>query len=347
MPLSNEQIDEALARYGRELDRFQKLVDFVAGACRELMRENAIPATVQWRAKDPQSLRGKLEQKRGEFDSVDEVFETLKDFAAVRVATYVEDDRHRVVNELKRRFVGAGGGELEPDVRNLDEPSFYRATHCQVALPTDDLNGYNWNLAGATCEIQVVSLLAHVWNELEHDLIYKPRSGDLSPEEREALVNLGHQVRAGDGIIKALLDATDRRRKQQEGPFVDQWDFVSRVRDLFPAAAEFGQHSLQLLEELRAVGIDTPQLVDERLLGDDAEASRARGRNLLDRLGAAMEERGDEVVRLDVDTSDVLLMLFLEQHADSVLARHPGGRGRGRPSRIASAARRFKEVFGG
>jgi ppGpp synthetase/RelA/SpoT-type nucleotidyltranferase len=343
MPLTDLDIDSAVSRYRREVDRIQKLVDYVAESCRALVRENAIPATVQWRAKDPGRLRGKLQRKRDEFDSVEEVFSKLKDLAGVRVVTYVESDRERVVAELQQRFVGPDGDDVVPDPRNRDFPSFYRATHCQVALPEEDLVGALENLAGTTCEVQVCSLLAHVWNELEHDLVYKGLTGEVSEEEQAALTGLGYLVRAGDGMIGTLLQATDRRLADVQGKFRDQWDFVARMRGRFPASKEFGTHSGQLLEELVASGLDTPQAIDEQLLTDGADASAERASELVENLRDFLRERGDEVVRLDERTSDPLLLLYLEQHADEVLVRHPAGPGRGRPSRISSAARRFKD----
>jgi hypothetical protein len=180
-------------------------------------------------------------------------------------------------------------------------------------------------------------MLAHVWNELEHDLAYKPLSGELSEEERDLLVNLGHHVRSGDGFIEALLDARDRRLKQNEGEFIDQWDFVARMRERFAEVPDFGTHSGQLYDELLSCGYRSPQDIEEGLLQDGSGADE------LEELRAHLAERGDEVVRLDARTSDVLLMPFLDRHVDEVLERHPGGRGRGRPPRIASAARRFKD----
>ena len=37
----------------------------------------------------------------------------------------------------------------------MNGDSFYRATHCQVFLPEDELVGAYENLKGASCEIQV------------------------------------------------------------------------------------------------------------------------------------------------------------------------------------------------
>lgn len=340
MGLDDASIDAAVTRYRREMDRYSKLAELVASACRELIADNAIPATVQFRVKDPERLRGKLRKYREDYDPTDEVVGRLKDLAGVRIATYVESDRERVASEVVRRFEASDGGEVVAIVKDADE-SFYRATHCQVSLLDDDLGPGYENLRGDSCEIQICSLLAHVWNELEHDLAYKPLSGELSEGEERALDALGNLTRAGDSTIVNLLQATDTRLATNEGEFRDQWDFVARARLFFPEADDFGAHSGQLFAELLSEGLDTPQKIKETLLPDDDAVSRA-----YTVLGAFQKHlEGDEVVRrVESSSSDPLLMLFLDQYADKILERHPGGRGKGRPPRIASIARRFLEM---
>lgn len=342
MALSEAQINEAVERYQREQDRYQKLSDFVHGACTRIVQENAIPATVQSRSKDPERLRGKLRKKREDFDSVEEVFGSsgFKDFAGVRVATYVERDRNRVVKDIVERFAGPADGNVDVDVRDSDG-NFYRGTHCLVTLAQEDLVAGYENLADTRCEIQVCSLLAHVWNEIEHDRAYKPMSGQLNRQEEAALDSLGNLTRAGDAIIETLLTATDARLSELQGQFEDQWDFVARARRLFPDADDFGTHSGQLFEELGQAGIDTVEKLVE-LVGENGVE---RARDLLHRLQNYLDSQEDRVVgTLDSQSSDLLLMLLLENQAQDILGRHPAGRGRGRPPRIASVARRYQEM---
>src|SRR4051794_40344524 len=108
-------IAESVARYRREQDRYLKLASFVAEQCRRIIENNAIRATVQWRAKDPVSLDVKLrryladEQQRHNFNSVADIFEKLKDLAGVRITTYIESEREHVVRLVSEAFVGPGG----------------------------------------------------------------------------------------------------------------------------------------------------------------------------------------------------------------------------------------------
>jgi ppGpp synthetase/RelA/SpoT-type nucleotidyltranferase len=110
VPLTPEMIAESVASYRREQDRYLKLARFVAEQCRRIVEDNAIRATVQWRAKGSTSVDLKLrryladEQRRHDFNSVDDVFEKLKDLAGVRITTYVESEREHVVRLVSEAF---------------------------------------------------------------------------------------------------------------------------------------------------------------------------------------------------------------------------------------------------
>jgi ppGpp synthetase/RelA/SpoT-type nucleotidyltranferase len=287
-------------------------------------------------------LKGKLLKKRSNYESVDDVFghDGFKDFAGVRVATYVERDRARVVAEIQQRFAGPDSGNVHVDLRDSDR-NFYRATHCVVMLADADLVAGYENVRSTRCEVQVCSLLAHVWNEIQHDREYKPMSGELNEQERSALESLGNLTRAGDTTIETLLGATDARLADIQGIFQDQWDFVARARRLFPEVSDFGTHSGQLYQELMSLSMDTPERLQE-LISDDGNTRASR---LLTQLQQYLDDTADTVVRrLDPDSSDLLLMLLLECHAQAILDRHPAGRGQGRPPRIASVARRYLDM---
>src|SRR5690606_21157023 len=131
------------------------------------------------------------------------------------------------------------GGEMEIDRKDkLDhaKAKFYRSTHCQVFLHKEELVGDYANLRGASCEIQVCSMMAHVWNEIEHDIGYKPEGGGPDEAERGLLQMLGHLTRSGDAAITRLLAANEERMKSQTGEFTDVHDFVARLRPVFPEA---------------------------------------------------------------------------------------------------------------
>jgi ppGpp synthetase/RelA/SpoT-type nucleotidyltranferase len=239
MALTPQLIDVAVERYLRELDRYEKLSKYIGETCRVLLEQLDIHSTVQWRAKDPGRLRRKLEkyldsgEHASDFTDLDSVFRVLKDLAGTRITTYVDTDRVRVITVVQERFSGFGANSgVIPDVK--DQPfGFYRATHCMVRLKDDEAVGQFKNLKGLACEIQVCSLLAHVFNELEHDLRYKPLSGDLSNKENALLNAVARQLEVGDTLINLVRDAVEARQRERVDEFAARQVLVARPEACF------------------------------------------------------------------------------------------------------------------
>lgn len=341
-------IGSALTRYERESDRYLKLSARVAEICRvEIVEGHAIRAQVTSRVKSPKSFEGKLRRlakhQPEAVKSVDAVFDSVRDLAGVRVATYDKELEDKVVATLQARFRGPSGAPLQPEKRDKranDPSNFYRATHCDVFLLPEDLAGAYSNLLDTPCEVQVCSLMAHVWNEIEHDIRYKRLSAALSPAEHELLVSLGHLSRAGDGVVSRLLAATDARLRSRSGDFEDVYDFVARMRQWFPGA-DFATHAGQLFEELELLGLRAPKDL-EAVLGSTADLE-ARAQNELARLDAALRAGGHTRHALEPSSSDLLLVLLLPKLARKIVENHPADRGIGGPPRIAWIAARYEE----
>ena len=209
--------------------------EIVYQKCQEIVQKKlTLRATIQRRTKNPRSYADKLRKPKNKekYNSVDEVFEKISDLAGVRIATYLESDRQSVVEKIRKEFVGKEDQDPEIERKDRDfSKKHYRATHCQVYLPEEDLSGVNENLRGTTCEIQVCSLLAYVFNEIEHDLQYKPLSGELSEAEKEYIDQLGLLTKAGELTIKRLLSETDERLSKKTGKFNEVYEFVARMRN--------------------------------------------------------------------------------------------------------------------
>jgi ppGpp synthetase/RelA/SpoT-type nucleotidyltranferase len=257
MSISENVITEAVARYERERDRYLKLAARVADICRtDIVEGSAIRAQVTSRAKSRKSFESKLRRDAKSDDknyvNVDEVFQKIGDLAGVRVATYQPETLDRVTEAIKEHFSGPDGEKVQ--VEKKEDPTgkkFYRATHCQVILKEEELVGTYENLTNTSCEIQVCSMMAHVWNEIEHDIGYKPPLGEL-PEETELglLQALGHLTRSGDEIITRLLEANLKRLEGNAGDFQDVYGFVARLRVDFPTA-NFSLNAGPLYDELQ------------------------------------------------------------------------------------------------
>src|SRR5438067_254963 len=104
MPLTTDMITDAFSRYRREYDCYEKLAKFVARKCeREIIRANTLRATVTARAKTPDKFRSKIEKKykdAPDINSADDALRRVTDLAGVRISTYLEADRAKVVEEI-------------------------------------------------------------------------------------------------------------------------------------------------------------------------------------------------------------------------------------------------------
>lgn len=335
MPLTDADIARVLRLYRDALDRYRKLTQAIEDECRALLDDSVIPGVVQARTKGEANLEEKLRRRKQEFHSADDAFARLSDLAAVRIITYVEGDRSTIVEALVTELTARGNTVIV----DPKEKGFYRATHCQVTLGEEGDTRWD-NLAGHTCEVQVCSLLAHTWAELEHDLTYKKMRGEPGVNELAALNTLGNLLVAGDGVIQLLLDASDARLRETKGTFTGERDFVARIGRYFPSAENFPTWAGQLLRQLTASGLNSPERVRAELFPGVAESDfEAYARAALLRIQPVVTAPS---LTLDEDTSDLLLAVFLDCLADDVESRRPGGKGR--PERIFSIAKRVYDA---
>jgi ppGpp synthetase/RelA/SpoT-type nucleotidyltranferase len=349
MALTPDMIDKAFERYWREFDRYTKLSEFVGDACQKLLDDNVIRGSVQWRPKNPDRLRLKLLKQMAknehalEYTDVDSIFHVLKDLAGARIATYVETDRSKIVSLVQKRFAGfASDCSVVADVKDR-EGQFYRATHCMVQIKEQDLVGRYQNLKGLGCEVQVCSLLAHVYNEIEHDLRYKPLAGKLAKHEDGLLDILGRLMATGDTVITETLDAVETRQKQNAAEFDDEHDFVVQMRELFPTATAFAVNAGQLYEACKKLGLDSLDKMKKALnwQEDTAQKGAERARAL-----AAIVNQ--QAIQLEIDpfSSDQLLVLVLGDSNRVARLRelYPSGRGVGRAPRFLSVAKQLQDL---
>jgi ppGpp synthetase/RelA/SpoT-type nucleotidyltranferase len=346
--ISEDTIKNAVLRYHREYDRYLKLSARVAEICRfEIVEGNAIRAQVTFRAKSPKSLEAKLRRfgasGRKNLPDVQSVFDEVRDLAAVRIATYEQRHEDQVVQLVCRRFVdlrAATPNSERKDKNAADNNNFYRATHIEAFLPEADVIGTYANVADVPCEIQVCSMMAHVWNEIEHDLGYKPLTGSLSDQERGLLVSLGFAVRQGDITIANLFAETERRQREHGGLFTDVYDFVARVRGWFPDT-DFGRNAGPLYEALQPVRLVSPESI--RKLITIPEPMTEAAQNALDEFARKLAASGETRFILDRNSSDILLVLLLPRVANYIGASSGDAVSDG-VARLRWFAARFQEL---
>ena len=340
---------DAVVRYGRERDRYLKLAARVADiASVDIVEKNTIRAQVTSRTKTVRSFEGKLNRfaKSGKktFANVDDVFAGILDFAGVRIATYRPEDQEFVNQEICRVFRSPEGGSVVPEAKDFidfKKAKFYNAFHCQVCLPEDDLVGDYENLRDTSCEIQICSMMAHVWNEIEHDIAYKPEGSGPGSVETGLLASLGHLTCSGNAIITRLLEATELRLREQTGDFADVHDFVARLRKEFPGLelsvnAGVAFEIAQLLELTNPGGV----VANSGSLRTDLPAAQGR----LIAFNEYLQDLGSSELQLNGRSADVLTVALLDRRSSDVLGAI-ASRGASRPSRAAGLAKRFRDFL--
>lgn len=209
LALTDLQIATLIAKYGRERDRFEKMATIVAGRVRRALKLAAVQHILTFRAKDPDSLRKKLEKDRDKHDfarMVEEFGPSLKDVAGVRIMVYLPDDVDRAVQAVERTFDVPEGGSFRKEFA----AEGYKAVHRTVHLPSDlqESDPSLGNLSGVFCEIQITTILDHVWNELEHDIKYKTPNGSPSRSQLVALDALRGSLDSAQKNVKQLVEET-------------------------------------------------------------------------------------------------------------------------------------------
>lgn len=280
------EVSEIVEYYSRNFpDRLGKLIRVITTKIEAGLARDGIPARVASRVKTPESLRGKLEKwqsdpsKQDRIGGAEETLRRISDLAAVRVMTYTESDRARVVNIIGSFFQSPHGiSNFDLEVKEQtdkrikeDDENHYRATHMMIGLMDTDLRGDLSNLGKDQCELQITSMLAHVWNEIEHDTKYKEKSGTLSVAEKGAINSLGLLTRTGDNIIESLLQSRRLREMKESDDELERNGKIPDERSLsLFLQSHFGDNvagdkvdydagSKELLETLQVIGWDHPR----------------------------------------------------------------------------------------
>jgi ppGpp synthetase/RelA/SpoT-type nucleotidyltranferase len=342
------KIDEVVEFFeSKEIDRLVKMIRLVTVRMEQELLDVGILARVSSRVKSSSSLRGKLQKWAEDPEKADRitgdpetVLARVSDLAAARVMTYTEKDRDAVAEIAQSIFRSPPGynklfdlEKKEDDRRIKGNPrNHYRATHMMISIHENDLNGEFSNLKFDKCELQITSLLAHVWNEIEHDTIYKTLSGDLSELERDAIDSLGHLTKTGDNIIKSLLRARQVREDQEEDTLRRENARFSHSEDLASFLEEhygkningksfdFGQGAAELLALLRAINWHHPYNVTSNF----SPKFLAEARKETVKLKKFLEDNNRIKPRVVLDSSDVFVVGAIIKRKDD-LWRHFSG----------------------
>lgn len=337
-------VDETVKRYIREYDRYKKLTEIVSNLCLTIVQKNlTIRATVQHRTKTPTSLAEKI-RKSTKYKSIDNVFNEMNDLAGVRIIIYQEADRRKVVEEIQRVFIGKNNEKVKIKIKDKDgsEGKYYKATHCLVVLSPEYIVD-NFSLKNTPCEIQICSLLSHVYNEIEHDLQYKPRTGSLSSKEKRLIKQLGLITKTGDIIIRKLLEATNERLKFHTGEFLDVHDFTIRMGNLLKIGDLFSNNAGLLYDEIINLKLDSPEIIISTLLDREENLVEVANQEY-EKILEFMNRRNINII-IDRNSSDLLLLVLLRRKSSLIFNNDFLISKRDHSSRLLEIAFTYKEMI--
>ena len=231
-------IDSFLERYSKEVDFFHEAARLCAQRCETELEQSGIRAIVTFRAKRPERLRDKVIARNQEknYRRVKQIYDDIVDMSGVRIALYFPGDANDVEGMIEKIF-DVDQKKLFP--RDSSSPPYnkrfsgYAARHYRIRMRPSELPVSSARYSDASIEIQVASVLIHAWAEVEHDLVYKPMSGQLSDEEYAILDELNGLVLAGEIALERLQHAGEARLLSTEGHFANHYELAAYIYGRF------------------------------------------------------------------------------------------------------------------
>ncbi len=205
--------------YQREEAHYAELAAKVQAIAEDCCRRQSVKAIFSSRAKNPIRLREKMLRRAStrNYQSSEDVRRDAADLAGVRVAVYFPGDIDKIVAELNEIFIVRESRTFpEPTNHSKGRFSGYHAVHLRVLPYTSHKERWNHSSTHDIVEIQIASALMHAWAEVEHDLAYKPTTGELSDEETLLLDQINGLVIASEQALKLLQQKVQLRFERAE-----------------------------------------------------------------------------------------------------------------------------------
>jgi ppGpp synthetase/RelA/SpoT-type nucleotidyltranferase len=292
-------VEEFLEHYNREIDHFSAVARAVRTRLKIALDAHGVRAIVTSRAKDVRGLRDKVVKRNAlkNYSSVKLIYEDLIDLAGVRVALYFPAERDKVAAIIEELFQQVRKSKKFPEPKKRAGKRFwgYVATHYLVRLKPEDDSQNDNRYVGTNVEVQVASVLMHAWAEVEHDLEYKPESGEISEEESSILDEVNGLVLTGELALERLQKAIQRRVGKEGAEFHNQFELASylsqRAQKEGMDEKDVGRVDA-LLIGLQLLKLATPTKLQGLFGGfTDDERSRPLADVLIDRLIARTGKR--------------------------------------------------------
>ena len=213
--LSTDEFGSAIRDYESRLPLFAGFTSRMAELIERILDDQGIKYhIVQKRTKDLSSFRKKLVRKRGKYnDPVQE----MTDLSGIRIVAYYLRDVHRIANVIRN--------ELRIDELNSSDKASelpvtgfgYRSVHLIASLDERRLALPEWRrFINLRCEIQVRTVLEHVWAAVSHELQYK-REDEVLPIFKRRLARLSGLLELSDeefGDLRREIEEFESEKSQ-------------------------------------------------------------------------------------------------------------------------------------
>lgn len=214
------------------------------------------------RAKQPASLRRKLDQRRlAESTTLES---DIKDLAGCRTIFYTNSDVTRFISSgiIQQNFEVHDVKIHHPRQDVEDATELYTSNHYVVALSPERLALPEYaDFAGLRCEIQIQTILNHAWAEMAHDTIYKAPElanfGGKAFEDikarmkkvaRKYLVPAGYEFQKIASDFQRLVDG----KALFDGDALEAIVAASDNNERFDAIEKFSEYVLPIYDDLQA-----------------------------------------------------------------------------------------------
>lgn len=178
--MMNSKKSLILKEYRDEKKNFEQLEKEVVFILQKIADESGIQIyAINHRIKEEKSLSGKLERKGDKYSSLSDITDIL----GTRVVCFFSDDVDRLALQVENHFKVDWNESIDKR-KYLNVNTFgYLSVHYICSLK-DDKN-YPPELKNKRFEVQMCSMMQHIWAVLEHDLGYKTKYGIPSAVKRE------------------------------------------------------------------------------------------------------------------------------------------------------------------
>ncbi len=200
-----------LQEYRDSAATFEKMRDIVLGLLKEVFEKNdLLIAALEARVKTEKSLAGKLDLKGSKYASISDITDIL----GARVVTFYADEVDRVAALVEQNFDIDRENSIDKR-KVLDTDRFgYLSLHYICRIPERTYKDPEHpELNELRFEVQMRSLLQHVWANAEHDAGYKSDVEIPREYKREFARLAGLLELADEQITKVLRDIEDYRHK--------------------------------------------------------------------------------------------------------------------------------------